>query len=457
MVLRCKINSDTMEFDQIGVRKMQMKSLDRSTCLDVDTIHPESLDEMENISERAYCIAQGAGISYVPASFAEDGTSISMAAFNKILSFDERALILEVEAGISLGEIYQFLVEYELCLPVQPGHPEISLGGCIAFNCHGKNQVKEGYFCDHVEEISLWHPDKGHLQLSRSKNADVFDLTCGGMGLTGVIISAKIRVKKINSTKINVEIIKMNSLEETFLFLKDQQNDFDLLYSWHNWSSVFGMQGKGFVVAGKFGGNSFENIKKPRIKKRLKNQNFCLPIINNFTMPILNLLFEFWNIYLNNSYSENIWDFNFPIEKKSVYYRAFGGKGFLEQQVIIPFEKASAYSDELQNIVKNTKACIALSSVKIFRGEKHFLNFSGEGVVLSLDVKTNSQGLAFFEKLDLLNMRLGCIPNLSKDSRISSKYVQATYNTEFVKFRNCLDSYDRLKRFRSENSKRLGL
>ena len=73
----------------------------------------------------------------------------------KILSFDERALILEVEAGISLGEIYQFLVEYELCLPVQPGHPEISLGGWSLSTVTVKNQVKEGYFCDHAEEISF--------------------------------------------------------------------------------------------------------------------------------------------------------------------------------------------------------------------------------------------------------------------------------------------------------------
>ena len=118
-----------------------------------------------------------------------------MAAFDRILALDAERRELVVEAGVTLGQICTTVAAIGLWFPVLPGHPRITVGGCLAFNVHGKTQHDVGHMADHVESLVLLHPELGEVTCSRVEHQELFRLTLGGMGLTGLILSATLRLQ----------------------------------------------------------------------------------------------------------------------------------------------------------------------------------------------------------------------------------------------------------------------
>ena len=156
---------------------------------------PDRLRNIEKFDNAV--IPYGGGYSYNDISFFRKSCSISSKKFNRILEFNEQDGYLEVESGTTLQEIFSFLEKKNFYLKVQPGFPLITIGGCIAGNVHGKNQFKDGNFNKIIRSIRLFNPDKGIIEISQYKNKKLYDLTIGGLGLTGFIISAKIKIHRL--------------------------------------------------------------------------------------------------------------------------------------------------------------------------------------------------------------------------------------------------------------------
>ena len=133
--------------------------------------------------------------------------------FKRILDFSVEKRTVTVEAGIMIGELQDFLLPHRLMLPVLPGHPQISVGGCIACNVHGKNTFKNKNFCDWVEEVTLLRSSGAMTSLKRKSQG--FSLTCGGFGLTGLIISATIKLQKLPLRTMEKRIFSVESLVDT--------------------------------------------------------------------------------------------------------------------------------------------------------------------------------------------------------------------------------------------------
>jgi len=142
-------------------------SLDLQTSAVGDYQEPVALDSVSALANNGPLIARGAGVSYVAASFGAHTRSIGMRRLNRIVSFEPDRKRITVEAGMSLGALYDFLSPHRLYVPVQPGHPQISVGGCVASNVHGKNPQRDGVFADVVESLQLFHPAHGVMTLSR--------------------------------------------------------------------------------------------------------------------------------------------------------------------------------------------------------------------------------------------------------------------------------------------------
>ena len=129
---------------------------------------------MLNDRNEEFQIPRGAGLSYAPASFGKDRLIRDMCSFDRILEFDESSKIVVVEAGISLKKLLMWSFSKQLFLPVLPGQPEITVGGCVAANVHGKNPYKDGTFMEQVEWIELSHPTLGTKIISRSNEKKIF-------------------------------------------------------------------------------------------------------------------------------------------------------------------------------------------------------------------------------------------------------------------------------------------
>lgn len=435
----------------------EFHSLDQVYRCEAELLAPDRYKRLLNPPEGGRLIAQGAGVSYSAASFGPNSTVLGMLAFDRILDFDEAGLRLTVEAGANLGRLYEFLRPRMLTLAVQPGHPQITIGGCIACNVHGKNQFKEGLFDSVVEEMTLFHPDHGVLRLSRTENANIFDLTLGGLGLTGIILTATLRLARLAGNRIAVENRPVASLGETLGLMEQLKGSQDLLYSWNDLSlNPLAPVGRGFLVTGRFESEAdapvesaaFDQIDTLR-GRRLRV--FCDPL-----MPVINAAYHFLHTRVAAKGQMTPFSFTFPVANKLFYFDWYGRQGLMELQMLIPGPACADYIPEFEALVRKRRLPVYLTTLKAFQGRQTLLNYTGDGYSLTLDMPANSATRALYAELDELNCRYGAITNICKDSRLDARTARRQY-PELESFSRRLREFDPSRRFASEISERIEL
>jgi len=157
-------------------------------------------------------IARGLGRSYGDSSLAK--CVIDTRYLNHLLDFDKNTGIVTCNAGISLADILEVFVPLGWFLPVTPGTKHITVGGAVSSDVHGKNHHVSGCFCDFVEHIELLVSPDNVLLCSNTSHSELFHATCGGMGLTGIILSVSFRLKPVSSAYIDQKTIKAVNLTE---------------------------------------------------------------------------------------------------------------------------------------------------------------------------------------------------------------------------------------------------
>lgn len=415
------------------------------------------IDRYREIQENTvdYFSPRGSGLSYAPMSFAENQKSLDMTQFNRILNINELEGWIHVEAGINLFKIYDILSLKGYHLSIQPGHPQITVGGCIACNIFGKNQFNEGLFENLVIEMEIYHPSHGRLIVNREKNSELFYLTCGGFGLTGIIISAILRIKKTPGHSVYQVHLKTNSLAETYTELLRCSRQYSLLYTWNDLSLYNGHFGRGFVVAGNFIQEKKSNNNKKYRQIFAMRKNSFFNLMNHCTVSVLNQFYFFLNTTIFQKKTLSEFSFHYPISKKTFYFKLFGKKGFIEKQILIPHDYVSEFIQAFELLTKKHKPVIALCSCKIFSGEKRYLNFNGSGLVISIDVPNSVRFCYYLEALDCLVTEHKGIINICKDSSVQLSDVEAQYLSEYQLFKEKIAAYDPEKKVNSIMSKRL--
>lgn len=430
-----------------------IQSFDKTTSTSGDLFQPERYKDLLNLPLHRPIIPRGAGLSYSAAASGNHCLSVDMRQFNRILAFDEEKGIITVEAGIATGELNNFLISKNWVLPVLPGYPAITVGGCIGFNVHGKSQYKVGTFINWVHSITLFHPDYG-LQTCLPGSA-LFNLTVGGMGLTGIIVSASIALKKITGNLMSVEAVKVPDINTAVALMAEKAEEYDYIYAWNNFNLRGKQFGKGIVYLENHLSEKTILNPKPYINKLNRYKN--IPVLyNNFTIKSMNRVYELMDAVKPRHRVIDLVQASFPIYNKELYYYFFGKKGFREYQVIVDLDKWSAAVAEIQKIIAQMNMPIALGSLKIFKGEPHHISFSGSGLCVTIDVPNNKKSISFFEALDRITLKYGGIINLSKDSRAGAQLVKQCF-PQYEQFKQALNKYDVQKRFGSELRTRLEL
>lgn len=460
-------------------------------------------------------IARGAGMSFAAASFASDTASIDMTGFNRIEVFEPGSETITVQPGISVGVLLDYLVQNGFHLPVLPGYPTITVGGCIAADVHGKNQMRDGTFLNQIVRMKLHHVDHGELELSRDSNPEIFDLTVGGFGLTGTILSVTLKVSKLPSRYVESVVEPVSdiySLPENLAALAETS---DFVTSWHDFNRSGGDFGRGFIQSGRFRSTandvrstpvdvrlpisrSVGNVNRPaandvpsesagqvsfetdrrsgdvgtqlvmpiRMEERVRTP-FTLTSSNRGAgwFPLLGS--QFIAGAMNSIYDSvqrmqsgpasvlSVEQFCFPnLLLRNLYFHAFGKNGLFEHQCVIPVERFDDYADRVKWWLSRTDLPVTMASAKLFAGEKRLLRFSADGICFALDFPRCPDALRFLTFLDALVLELGALPNIFKDSRLGLSVVDATY-PQYENFVSQLRNYDPARRYRSELSQRL--
>jgi decaprenylphospho-beta-D-ribofuranose 2-oxidase len=410
-------------------------------------------------------ISRGAGLSYSPASFSKSVPSVEHSRFNRLLDFDSDGKILEVESGVTLGQIYQFAERRGLFLSVQPGHPKITVGGCVGADVHGKNQFRDGTFLAVVESLCLFHPNHGLLELSRSSNADMFFLTCGGYGLTGNILTARLRLTPVASPNVRLEIVPIRNIFDFAGDLANAAAQNELVYSWHDFTARGAAFGRGMMVIGNFA-KEVSRLAAPATSRSPRNSVSRLDsatrglmpfsLFNGVTTPIFNHMYHAWFQMTSSKKLISLYEFLFPVHNKEAYFYWFGAKGFHECQIIVDAARFNSFVSEIQRRLERHPVAVTLASAKLFRGQRKLIRFTGDGICLTLNFPRDQAGAAFARFMDDLMLKHGGWPNLIKDSRLTADVVNTAY-PECEQFRERLRAFDPRRLYRSELSDRIRL
>ena len=437
------------------LKKTKFVSFDRTFSVFANHQRPDRL-RMLNDRNEEFQIPRGAGLSYAPASFGKDKLIRDMCSFDRILEFDESSKIVVVEAGISLKKLLTWSFSKQLFLPVLPGQPEITVGGCVAANVHGKNPYKDGTFMEQVEWIELSHPTLGTKIISRSNEKKIFNATCGGLGLTGIITKVALKLQKLSSEIVILSSKKTESLKNTLEIMKQHTSD-DLLYSWNMGSTLFNF-GKGIVTSGIFSDDSSSKTLQIKERKSMNSNDRLLPfsLWNTLSSPIINSI----NRKIQsgkNIVKKDVYSALFPfVGTARMFYGLYGSNGFNEYQVLIKKKYSVEFIDDLTKLIKSEKPSLTILAMKLFNGKQKLLHFSDEGLSIILNLKHCNSTLKFLKKLDDIVISYKALPYIVKDSRLTKEVVEQCY-PEYHVFKEILNEIDPKRIFKSELSERLNL
>lgn len=437
------------------VRKLQA-SADLSYARIVEWYQPDRFRHLEAVLADGPRSVQGAGLSIAPCSFGERAAVVNLSKFDRILAFDPAAGTLEVEAGASLAKVFAFLEPRGYWLAAQPGYPAISIGGCIAAHVHGKDHHRHGAFGRWVVSLRLFHPDHGLLILGGDEHPDLFELTCGGYGLTGAIVSAVLRVAPLRGNCVDLERVPVRSLSETADVLLRLEPASDILYTWNDLAHFDARLGRGCVVAGTLG----TVAAPPRVRIRPGSLNpsgrtLRLPLLNNRTLGPVSSVYQ---AVMTRARRRRVAAFAalFPFVSATGYWNAFGRRGLLESQVLVPFPVLRGYVAAMERVLRKVRQPAAVAYAKVFRGTSRLLRFDGTGLCLTLQVPRTSAASRLLADLDAVNIEFGAISNLNKDSRLPAEVARRQY-PQFEEFVARLRAFDPRRRFSTALSERLGL
>ena len=271
-----------------NTEKKFLTSFDKSYSSHIFFKRPDKYREIERQTKNSEnLITSGSNYSYAPIGFEKNTLSIDFSSFNRILDFNPVKQEITVEAGLTILELLKFTLVHNMWLPQIPGYPFISLGGIVATNSHGKSCDTYGTIRRAIKKIKLFHKTHGWLNLSENENKEIFELTIGGLGLTGTIVSITFQLEKFEDISFYTDIEKVSSFKDCLKKISNSKGEPNLVYSWNRADDLKNF-GKGYIFRNKMikkkstRKNSLEKIKKKKFKFPVKLWNkLSLNIVNN--------------------------------------------------------------------------------------------------------------------------------------------------------------------------------
>jgi decaprenylphospho-beta-D-ribofuranose 2-oxidase len=396
-------------------------------------------------------IARGMGRSYGDSASANK--VLGTTCCNHFIYFDEHTGKLTAESGITLREILTVIVPKGWFLPVTPGTSYVTLGGAIASDVHGKNHHIAGTFGQHVTALNLVLGTGEFLTASKHENADLFYATCGGMGLTGIIISATIQLIPIRSSFINQKTIKADCIEaacEAFI----ENNNTTYSVAWIDCLAKGRNLGRSVLMLG-------EHAKEGGLEIELKEPiaipfNVPSALLNSMTMKTFNTIY--WHKATDKPHNAvPLMPYFYPLDAIGNWNRLYGQAGFLQFQCVLPKSDGVANMRKLLTEVSNSGEGSFLAVLKQFgKANDNLLSFPTEGYTLALDFKLNASTIQTVKSLEAMVVSMGGRIYLTKDAVMQETTFKGTY-LNLEKFEAVREKYGAIGKFSSAQSKRLGL
>lgn len=380
-----------------------------------------------------------------------------------MLHFDPSTGVLHCEAGVSIGELVETFVVRGWFPPVVPGTQFVTVGGAIGCNIHGKNHTHAGCFGDHVRRIELLCADGQIVNCGPDHRSDLFWATVGGMGLTGIILSAEIELYPVESAFIDMETIRFDNLDE-FFSISAESKDFYHSVSWIDCVSSGSQMGRGVFMRGEHAPSGAGDAVSTGLFDGLSHM-----VHNLFDGRVLrsdHLLNKATIRFFNEAYFRShrrgvhkstvaLEPFFFPLDAVPHWNHIYGERGFLQYQVVVPEKRALK---ELLELISDAGMASFLAVIKEFGDVDHGgLSFPRSGTTLALDFPNYGPPLFdLLDRLDEIVVDVGGRVYLGKDARLSPQNFRRMY-PQWERWKQVRDQWDPEGVFQSDLSRRLEL
>jgi decaprenylphospho-beta-D-ribofuranose 2-oxidase len=405
----------------------------------------------------AVTIPHGNGRCYGDASLA--GRVINTLRFDKILSFDEQRGIITCQSGLLLSDLLQVIVPRGWFLPVTPGTKFITVGGAVASDVHGKNHHVDGAFSRHVHKLSVL-TGVGAMTCSREMNTDLFWATCGGMGLTGVVLEVTFELKKIDTAYIRQKQIKAENLDEAMVLFAEH-SDYTYSVAWIDCLKSGRQFGRSILILGEHATDAEVGAKADKNSAKEKSLfsvpfNFPSFVLNEWSVKAFNALYYAKNYQKTMDSVVHYDSFFYPLDSILNWNRIYGSKGFVQYQFVLPLKSSRDGLKKILARINKMGMGSFLAVLKLFGEQNDLISFPMEGYTLALDFPMRPGLLVFLDELDEVVADFGGRIYLTKDARMKKEIFWETYPSA-AKFREILSKYDPGNRFVSGLSQRLML
>jgi len=378
----------------------------------------------------------GLGRSYGDVCLLEGGTLLETTGMDRLLGFDPTTGVLRCEAGVSLQQILDFSVPRGFFLPVTPGTKFVTVGGAIANDIHGKNHHVAGSFGRHVLQFELVRSDGSRFVCSPIENSEWFAATIGGMGLTGLMTWAEIRLRPIVSRMIDYQGDKFHGIDEFFALSQAARTEYtvawiDCVSTGRNFARGIFMQGEHAQVRGALKKSKEAKLTFP----------FDLPEIalNRMSMAAFNSLYFHKQLGQTKIGPVDYEPFFYPLDAVLRWNRMYGRHGLLQFQNVLPH--ATGREGMLEILREITKSGLAsfLAVIKFFGDvpSAGMMSFPAPGVMLALDFPIRKQvSFELVDRLARITLEHGGRMYSAKDARMTAEQYQAFYPQwqEFARF-----------------------
>ena len=430
---------------------MKLTAWGKYPVIDTDIILPDAVLS-QKLSLTSNVIPFGNGRSYGDSALASH--IVPMLSHDRLLDFDEENGLLTCESGVLLAEIIEVFVPRGWFLKVTPGTKLITVGGGIASDVHGKNHHVEGCFSECVKEFTLMLADGDIVRCSREENRELFHATCGGMGLTGIILETSFYLKRIKSKHIDQTMIKTGNLEETFAAF-EEYGHYPYSVAWIDCLAKKADIGRCLLMVGDFANDGDLDYRaRKKVSMPVEFPGFAL---NSLSVRAFNWLY-YGKVRDRVTHNQvDIDSFFYPLDALDNWNRIYGKGGFTQYQFILPKEKSLAGLKEILEQISASGKGSFLAVLKLYGpANENYISFPMEGYSLALDFKIEPGLFALLDKLDEIVARNGGRIYLTKDVRVSQRIFEQGYPL-LDKFREVRTRYGLNKRFCSLQSQRLDI
>jgi decaprenylphospho-beta-D-ribofuranose 2-oxidase len=425
---------------------------------------PEAVRAALTAPGRRGVIARGLGRSYGDAAQVAGGDVLALTALTGAVRLDAEAGTVTAPSGARLGALLRLLMPRGWMLPVLPGTAHVTVGGAIAADVHGKSHHRDGSFGAHVDSLTLLTPDGTAHRLSRSEDPEAFHATLGGMGLTGVVTEATLRLERVASAYVVARVQVTTDLDGTMHALASADAAHRWSVAWLDLAGGSASLGRGVVEHADpaplevLPPRALARPLAPRRDRRIIAPTLPVSVVNRATVRALNETRYALAQRAPNASIRHIEAYLFPLDTVAAWPRLYGPRGFLQYQFAVPFGAEATLREIVRRIVAGPVP-VALAVLKrLGTSEGGPLSFPPPGWTLALDLHAARPEVLgpLLDGCDDLVAAAGGRVYLAKDARMRAAVLPAMY-PRLAEWRATRDRLDPEGRMTSDLDRRLNL